>query len=59
MSLTGWPFSKRAAWWNLQQPRRCLPTPAHPYTRRLISAVPVLTQDESDLRDRFMESLNA
>jgi ABC-type glutathione transport system ATPase component len=33
--------------------------PAHPYTRRLISAVPVLTQDESDLRDRFMESLNA
>ncbi len=33
--------------------------PAHPYTRRLIAAVPVVTAAEQALRGRFMEDQNA
>ena len=33
--------------------------PKHPYTRRLIGAVPVVTAQEADLRDRLMEKSNA
>lgn len=33
--------------------------PEHPYTRRLIGAVPVVTADEAELRDRLMEKNNA
>ena len=32
--------------------------PSHPYTRRLIAAVPVVTADEVALRKRFMEENN-
>jgi ABC-type glutathione transport system ATPase component len=32
--------------------------PRHPYTRRLIRAVPVVTPEEEALRNRFMESLD-
>jgi ABC-type glutathione transport system ATPase component len=33
--------------------------PKHPYTRRLIGAVPVVTSAEAALRDRLMEKSNA
>jgi ABC-type glutathione transport system ATPase component len=33
--------------------------PQHPYTRRLIGAVPVVTAEEAALRDRLMEKNNA
>jgi ABC-type glutathione transport system ATPase component len=33
--------------------------PTHPYTRRLIGAVPVVTQDEVELRDRLKENTDA
>jgi len=33
--------------------------PNHPYTRKLIAAVPVVTADEVALRKRFMEEANA
>ena len=33
--------------------------PEHPYTRRLIGAVPVVTADEAELRARLMEKNNA
>ena len=33
--------------------------PSHPYTRRLIGAVPVVTAAEAELRDRLMEKSNA
>jgi len=33
--------------------------PQHPYTRRLIGAVPVVTAEEAELRDRLMEKPNA
>lgn len=33
--------------------------PEHPYTRRLIGAVPVVTAEEVELRDRLMEKSNA
>ena len=33
--------------------------PTHPYTRRLIGAVPVVTAEEAELRDRLMEKENA
>ena len=33
--------------------------PRHPYTRRLIGAVPVVTAEEAELRDRIMEKSNA
>jgi ABC-type glutathione transport system ATPase component len=34
-------------------------TPDHPYTRRLIGAVPVVTAEEAELRGRLMETENA
>lgn len=34
-------------------------SPAHPYTRRLIGAVPVVTSEELALRDRLTENTNA
>ena len=33
--------------------------PKHPYTRRLIGAVPVVTAEEAELRDRLMEKTDA
>lgn len=33
--------------------------PTHPYTRRLISAIPVTSRREAELRDRLQEPLNA
>jgi ABC-type oligopeptide transport system ATPase subunit len=33
--------------------------PKHPYTRRLIGAVPVVTAEEAELRGRLMEKSNA
>ena len=33
--------------------------PNHPYTRRLIGAVPVVTAEEAALRGRLMEKANA
>lgn len=33
--------------------------PQHPYTRRLIGAVPVVSREEAALRDRIMENKNA
>ena len=33
--------------------------PEHPYTRRLIGAVPVVTAEEAELRDRLMEKTDA
>mgnify|MGYP001220152570 CR=1 FL=1 len=44
---------------EIGETERLFANPDHPYTRRLIGAVPVVTADEAALRDRLMEEQDA